>query len=190
MQGPPGTGKSHTIANLICHLLAQGKRVLVTAQTTRALHVLHDLLPENIRPLCFNAAEQGRKEQEDLEQKIKDILVAEKNRQTAEGDHIQELEKRIQAKQEARKATGKRFWICVSKKLGSIRSAKDAILELRLRLPNSCAKRRLALLGLQIQSLLIRLCLGLHNKCCSCADICGQPTQEKRKTGWQGIASA
>ncbi|MCI5168053.1 MAG: hypothetical protein D3903_18695, partial [Candidatus Electrothrix sp. GM3_4] len=27
VQGPPGTGKSHTIANLICHLLAQGKRV-------------------------------------------------------------------------------------------------------------------------------------------------------------------
>jgi len=29
VQGPPGTGKSHTIANLICHLLATGKRVLV-----------------------------------------------------------------------------------------------------------------------------------------------------------------
>ena len=29
VQGPPGTGKSHTIANLICHFLAHGKRVLV-----------------------------------------------------------------------------------------------------------------------------------------------------------------
>ncbi|MCK5642483.1 MAG: AAA family ATPase, partial [Gammaproteobacteria bacterium] len=37
VQGPPGTGKSHTIANLICHLLATGKRVLVTAKTPRAL---------------------------------------------------------------------------------------------------------------------------------------------------------
>ena len=27
VQGPPGTGKSHTIANLICHFLAVGKRV-------------------------------------------------------------------------------------------------------------------------------------------------------------------
>jgi hypothetical protein len=27
VQGPPGTGKSHTIANLVCHLLASGKRV-------------------------------------------------------------------------------------------------------------------------------------------------------------------
>ncbi|MCI5124159.1 MAG: hypothetical protein D3925_06705, partial [Candidatus Electrothrix sp. AR5] len=109
VQGPPGTGKSHTIANLICHLLAQGKRVLVTAQTTRALHVLHDLLPENIRPLCFNAAEQGRKEQADLEQKIKGILATEKVRQTEEADHIRELKKRIQEKQEARQSTEKKI---------------------------------------------------------------------------------
>lgn len=30
VQGPPGTGKRHTIANLMCHLLATGKRVLIT----------------------------------------------------------------------------------------------------------------------------------------------------------------
>ncbi|MCB1048683.1 MAG: AAA family ATPase, partial [Calditrichaeota bacterium] len=40
VQGPPGTGKSHTIANLMCHLLATGKRVLITAETARALKVL------------------------------------------------------------------------------------------------------------------------------------------------------
>jgi len=40
VQGPPGTGKSHTIVNLICHLLATGNRVLVTSQTARALKVL------------------------------------------------------------------------------------------------------------------------------------------------------
>ncbi|MGH3840908.1 MAG: AAA domain-containing protein [Pseudonocardiaceae bacterium] len=37
VQGPPGTGKTHTAAALISHLLAQGKRVLVTAHTDRAL---------------------------------------------------------------------------------------------------------------------------------------------------------
>jgi Cdc6-like AAA superfamily ATPase len=26
VQGPPGTGKTHTIANVICHYLAEGKR--------------------------------------------------------------------------------------------------------------------------------------------------------------------
>ncbi len=52
VQGPPGTGKSHTIANLVCHLLATGKRLLITAETGRALQVLKDKLPEEIRPLC------------------------------------------------------------------------------------------------------------------------------------------
>jgi very-short-patch-repair endonuclease len=54
VQGPPGTGKSHTIVNLICHLLANGKKVLVTSETERALHVLMDMIPDEIRPLCIN----------------------------------------------------------------------------------------------------------------------------------------
>ncbi|MFC0904090.1 AAA domain-containing protein [Clostridium sp. MT-14] len=54
VQGPPGTGKSHTIVNLICHLLAHGKRVLVTSQTGRALKVLTEKIPEEIRPLCIS----------------------------------------------------------------------------------------------------------------------------------------
>lgn len=59
VQGPPGTGKSHTIANLICHLLATGQRVLVTAETARALQVLQDKLPNEIKPLCVSLLGQG-----------------------------------------------------------------------------------------------------------------------------------
>jgi len=59
VQGPPGTGKSHTIANLMCHLLATGKRVLITAETGRALQVLKDKLPEEIQPLCVSLLGQG-----------------------------------------------------------------------------------------------------------------------------------
>lgn len=59
VQGPPGTGKSHSIANLICHLLATGKRVLITAETGRALRVLKDKLPEEIQPLCVSLLGQG-----------------------------------------------------------------------------------------------------------------------------------
>jgi very-short-patch-repair endonuclease len=51
VQGPPGTGKTHTIANVICHFLAQGKRVLVTASGESALSVLQEKLPAQIRPL-------------------------------------------------------------------------------------------------------------------------------------------
>lgn len=52
VQGPPGTGKSHTTANLIAHLLAGGKRVLVTSHTARALAVLREKIPADIRELA------------------------------------------------------------------------------------------------------------------------------------------
>jgi len=54
VQGPPGTGKTHTIANVICHFLAQGKRVLVTSKGDTALAVLQEKLPEQIRPLSVS----------------------------------------------------------------------------------------------------------------------------------------
>ncbi len=53
VQGPPGTGKTHTIRNLICHLVAHGKRVLVLAQKEDPLRVLRSGLPEEIQPLCL-----------------------------------------------------------------------------------------------------------------------------------------
>jgi very-short-patch-repair endonuclease len=51
VQGPPGTGKTHTIANLISHLVGHGKRVLVTSQKEQALVVLRNKIPESIRDL-------------------------------------------------------------------------------------------------------------------------------------------
>ena len=51
VQGPPGTGKTHTIANLISHLVGHGKRVLVTSQKEQALLVLRDKIPESVRDL-------------------------------------------------------------------------------------------------------------------------------------------
>lgn len=51
VQGPPGTGKTHTIANIICHYLATGKKVLVTAKGEQALAVLQSKIPEEVRPL-------------------------------------------------------------------------------------------------------------------------------------------
>ena len=55
--GPPGTGKSHTIVNILCSLLAQGKRVLVTAQTDKALESLLDKIPETFDDLIFTKIE-------------------------------------------------------------------------------------------------------------------------------------
>jgi very-short-patch-repair endonuclease len=44
VEGPPGTGKSETIANLLCHLAANGKKVLFVSQKTQALKVVKDRL--------------------------------------------------------------------------------------------------------------------------------------------------
>lgn len=60
VQGPPGTGKSHTIANLVCHLLAEGKRVLITSQAPRALKVLKDKIPKQIQSLCVSILGQNQ----------------------------------------------------------------------------------------------------------------------------------
>ncbi len=54
VQGPPGTGKTHTISNLIGHLLSQGKSILVTAHTAKALRVLRDKVPDMLKPLCVS----------------------------------------------------------------------------------------------------------------------------------------
>jgi very-short-patch-repair endonuclease len=57
VQGPPGTGKTHTIANLVGHLLANEKSVLVTSHTTKALRVLRDKVVPELQPLCVSVLE-------------------------------------------------------------------------------------------------------------------------------------
>ncbi|MFJ4657965.1 AAA domain-containing protein [Nocardia sp. NPDC088792] len=76
VQGPPGTGKTHTAAALITHLLAQGKRVLITAHTDRALHEVRAKLPEDIKPLCVAVVGDSRQEHEDLKASINRISQA------------------------------------------------------------------------------------------------------------------
>ncbi len=41
LEGPPGTGKSETIANIICHNLALGRKVLFVAEKMAALNVVY-----------------------------------------------------------------------------------------------------------------------------------------------------
>ena len=44
MHGPPGTGKSQTIVNLICHLVSNGKTVLVASRMDKATDVVANRL--------------------------------------------------------------------------------------------------------------------------------------------------
>ncbi|MDO9015022.1 MAG: AAA domain-containing protein, partial [Polynucleobacter sp.] len=106
VQGPPGTGKSHTIANLICHLLAMGKRVLVTAKTPRALQVLHDKLPVDIKPLCINLLGGGPEEKVSMEESVRGILLRHDRWHNDEAiNQIAQLERQIKDNREDKAET-------------------------------------------------------------------------------------
>ncbi|HEX6108699.1 MAG TPA: AAA domain-containing protein, partial [Ktedonobacteraceae bacterium] len=77
VQGPPGTGKTHTIANLVGHLLAQGKTVLVTSEKPKALRVLKEKVVEALQPLCVSMLEDdSRKEMESTIDAISERLAS------------------------------------------------------------------------------------------------------------------
>jgi len=83
VQGPPGTGKTHTIANLLGHLLARGKSVLVTSQTARALRALRDQVVEPLQPLCVSLLDEGTAQLEAAVDAISDRLA------TANADELE-----------------------------------------------------------------------------------------------------
>lgn len=71
VQGPPGTGKTHTIANLMGHFLSEGKSVLVSSYTSKALSVLKDKLPPEMQGLCVSAIDGATA---DMERSIDSIV--------------------------------------------------------------------------------------------------------------------
>ncbi len=73
VQGPPGTGKTHTAAALLSHLLAQGKRVLVTAHTDRALAEVRAKLPDPVKPLAVSVLGTSRAEMNELKLSVETI---------------------------------------------------------------------------------------------------------------------
>lgn len=74
VQGPPGTGKTHTIANIICHFLATGRKVLVTAKGEQALEVLQSKIPEEVRPLTVALLAGDREGMRQFQTSIEAIL--------------------------------------------------------------------------------------------------------------------
>src|SRR6266478_2567843 len=73
VQGPPGTGKTHTIGNLVGHLLAQGKSVLVTSHTTKALRMVRQHIVPELRPLCVSVLESDLDSRKQLESAVGSI---------------------------------------------------------------------------------------------------------------------
>lgn len=73
VQGPPGTGKSQTIVNLVAHLIANGKTVLVASRMDKAVDVVADRLNELGAP--YLALRAGRMNyQKQLSLKLQDLL--------------------------------------------------------------------------------------------------------------------
>lgn len=75
VQGPPGTGKTHTIANLIGSLLAEGKSVLVTSHTTKALRVLREQVAESLRPLCVSVLDSDTSSRKEREMAVRELAA-------------------------------------------------------------------------------------------------------------------
>jgi very-short-patch-repair endonuclease len=74
VQGPPGTGKSLTIANLACHLIASGKRVLITSQKDKALQVVDEMLGDlNMSELPMTLLRQDRESKKQLQERLESI---------------------------------------------------------------------------------------------------------------------
>ena len=74
VQGPPGTGKSHTIANLIGHLLAQNKSILVASHASKALQVVRELVVPPLRSLCVSLLDSDEESSKQLEESVTGIV--------------------------------------------------------------------------------------------------------------------
>ena len=103
VQGPPGTGKTHMAAALLSHLLAQGKRVLVTAQTERALYELREKMPSEVRELAVSVIGSSSQEMSDLRTAVETIQRKSSTFDQAESDRaIRTLEDTLSRLKEQR----------------------------------------------------------------------------------------
>jgi very-short-patch-repair endonuclease len=88
IQGPPGTGKSETIANILAHLAATGKRVLFVSQKAQALKVVKDKLKKLDVKYLFGYIPNPNSAQIGEEDEIDGIAP----QLSAIGSHIQKLD--------------------------------------------------------------------------------------------------
>ncbi len=82
VQGPPGTGKSQTIVNMVAHLIANGKTVLVASRMDKAVDVVADRLNELGAPyLALRAGRMNYQKQlsEQLNELVKNRDILDEN---------------------------------------------------------------------------------------------------------------
>jgi very-short-patch-repair endonuclease len=119
VQGPPGTGKTHTIANLVSALLAQGQRVLVTSQKPQALRVLREKMPPDVQALCISMTDVARGGSKELNESV--TSLSDKFNHFSRDIH----EQRVRTLQERRNATR----MLISQLKEQIRSSRESEME-------------------------------------------------------------
>ena len=101
LEGPPGTGKSETIANIICHNLAKGKKVLFVAEKMAALNVVYSRLHKiGLDHLCLELHSNKANKRAILEQLKKSWTSREKasnNEWDENADKLFKIRKRLNA---------------------------------------------------------------------------------------------
>jgi len=62
LQGPPGTGKTQVIAEIVGHLVKEGKKVLISSETHKAIDNVFERLPKiaEIRPIRLMTSQSGK----------------------------------------------------------------------------------------------------------------------------------
>ncbi len=143
VQGPPGTGKTHTIANIICHYLATGRRVLVTSKGEHALSVLQEQIPEELRNLTISILANEKQGMRQLESAVQLLasMVSQTNlrdlKQEAESNElrVKQLQKEISQIDREIKEWGLKQLNPVGKQLASVSSDITAM-ELALQVIN------------------------------------------------------
>ena len=129
VQGPPGTGKSHTIANLLSHYVSEGKRVIVTSEKAKALEVLRDKIPEEIRSLSL-ALLTSTGADKDLEFSVETILKnqLDENQQNHVLEKVSDLTEQLKQIQEEKRNTSSKIIELMSKDTISYRSKLNDVM--------------------------------------------------------------
>lgn len=95
VQGPPGTGKTHTIANLLGHFLSQGKTVLVTSYTKKALSVVKGQVDSDLQDLCVSVLDDDNRDMEKSVSGISDMITKYTAHDLLERINATEIERKI-----------------------------------------------------------------------------------------------
>jgi very-short-patch-repair endonuclease len=137
VQGPPGTGKTHTIANVISHMLAVGKRVLIISHGESALSVIRDQLPQQIRDLAISVTTSERDGERQVEKAVSlmlNIINDYTSNPSAPKRRIANIEKQILADRAKLKEIDAAIGAIAKTHLSSVPGSEETPLELALKL--------------------------------------------------------